>query len=144
MRNNERCASRHVASRGGVSPVLVVLLVVLIAAAGAFFFMRSQGKSAEQWRTEIQTQYLLGQSLEDADEFFGKATRRPAPLDPSPNLDEEGNPVAPNALEYIYELKAGDETIYVLVRVNIKLNTIIAMIESDANGVPAPIRPTGG
>ncbi|MCH7793050.1 MAG: hypothetical protein IID31_12315 [Planctomycetes bacterium] len=144
MPDSKRWASGRGASRGGVSPVLVVLLVVLIAAAGAFFFMRSQGKSAEQWRTEIQTQYLLGESLEDADEYFGKATRRPAPLDPSPNLDEEGNPVTPNALEYIYTVTAGDETIYVLVRVNIKLNTIIAMIESDADGVPVPIRPTGG
>ena len=144
MRNSERRARTHRTARGGVSPVLVVLLVVLIAAAGAFFIVRSQGKAAEQWHTEINEQYLLGQSLEEADEYFGKAIRRPAPLDPSPNLDEEGNPVAPNAIEYIYTVTAGDETIYVVVRVNIKLNQIIAMVESDADGVPVPLRPTGG
>ena len=94
--------------------------------------------------TEIAEQYLLGQSLEDANAYFGVEVAKPAPPDPAPPLDEEGNPVTPNALEYIYVVKAGDETIYVVVRVNIKLKQIIAMIESDANGVPLPPRAVGG
>ena len=121
--------------------MLVVLLVVLVVAGGVFFFMRTRGKSADQWHSEIASQVLLGESLEYADEYFGNATRRPAPPDPSPNLDEEGNPVTPNALEYIYTVTAGEETIYVVVRVNIKLNKIVAMIKSDADGVPAPLPP---
>ena len=127
LRNPSHLLTRS--ARGKVSPILVVLVAALVAAGGVFVFMKSKGKSVEDWQFEAETQVMLEKSLQEAKDYFGD--QNPTLLPPDPN----GPPGAePTAHHYIFTVTAGNETLYFYIMHNFSGDRILAHRESDSDG----------